>query len=89
MINWAVTRGRVVPVGPAAIPLVIEALENGDDHSRAAAAKTLGHLMLIRAVEPLQNALADPNADVREAAFYALCEIDRAWANDVIPTHHE
>jgi HEAT repeat protein len=89
LINWAVTRGRVVPVGPAAIPLVIEALENGDDRTRAAAAKTLAQLMAKEAVGPLQQVLADSHADVRALAFDALCQIDRAWANDAIPTLQE
>ena len=85
LINWAVTRDRVVPVGPVAIPLIIEALEIGDDHTRAEAAKSLAQLTAIEAVEPLQKALDDPRADVRASAFYALCQIDRAWANDAIP----
>jgi len=85
LINWAVACGRIVPVGPVAIPLIIEALESGDDYTRAEAAKTLARLTAIEAVEPLQEALADSHADVRTSAFYALCQIDRAWANDVIP----
>jgi HEAT repeat protein len=85
LINWAVSGGRVVPVGPAAIPLIIEALENGDDHIRIEAAKTLGQLTASEAGESLQKSLADTHADVRTSAFYALCQIDRAWANDAIP----
>lgn len=79
LVSWAVEKGRMVPVGDAALPLVLEALEDEEPKVRADAALTLGQVSAREATDPLMNALKDPDAMVRTAAFLALCELDRAW----------
>jgi HEAT repeat protein len=69
----------MVPVGAEAIPFLLEALKDNDPSIRVEASLTLGQLANRAAKEPLQNALEDPEADVRTAAFTALCELDQAW----------
>jgi HEAT repeat protein len=79
LINWAVKQGKVVPVGNAAIPILIEALNDGEAEIRCSAAKTLGDLGIRSSTEALSEALKDSDSDVRNAAFEALCSIDRHW----------
>lgn len=79
LVGWAVEKGRMVPVGEEALPLVLEALEDKEPKVRADAALTLGQMSAREATDPLMNALKDPDLSVRTAAFAALCELDRAW----------
>lgn len=79
LVSWAVEKGRMVPVGDAALPLVLEALEDEEPKVRADAALTLGQVTAREATDPLMNTLKDPDLSVRTAAFVALCELDRAW----------
>ncbi|KPK09498.1 MAG: hypothetical protein AMJ56_10680, partial [Anaerolineae bacterium SG8_19] len=79
LVSWAVEKGRMVPVGEAALPLVLEALEDEEPKVRADAALTLAQVSAPEATDPLMKALKDPDILVRTAAFAALCELDRAW----------
>jgi HEAT repeat protein len=79
LVSWAVEKGRMVPVGEAALPLVLEALEDGEPKVRANAALTLAQVSAPEVSDPLMKALKDPDILVRTAAFAALCELDRAW----------
>jgi HEAT repeat protein len=79
LVSWAVEKGRMVPIGDAALALVLEALEDGEPKIRAVAALTLGQVSARKATDALMNALKDADISVRTAAFVALCELDRAW----------
>lgn len=80
LIRWAASRERAIPGGAAAMPVVLEALSEADEPAvRIAAALTLGQLGEKGSIAKLQEALRDPEALVREAAFIALCMIGRMW----------
>jgi HEAT repeat protein len=80
LIQWAAQRGRAVPGGAAAMPVLLETLGPGHEPAvRATAALTLGRMMNQSAVPALQAAVKDPEPAVREAAFFALTQIRRAY----------
>jgi HEAT repeat protein len=79
VIDWALSQGRAVPIGKAAIPVLQEALRTTDTKVRVAAARTLGQLMAAEATESLQMALRDPAAEVRSASYEALWRLRSAW----------
>jgi HEAT repeat protein len=58
---------------------LIEQLKDEDWRVREAAAKALGKIGNIRAVEPLSAALRDKDEDVRESAASALEKINPNW----------
>jgi HEAT repeat protein len=82
LVAWAVEQGRVVPVGQAAVPLLLEALEDSEAAIRMRAAATLGQLAVVDGIGPLKKALVDESPEVRQAAFIALGKIGRAWDID-------
>jgi HEAT repeat protein len=82
LINWAIRHDRVVPVGNAAIPILLEALNDDEAEIRYSAATTLGDLAIRSARDALTSALEDTDPNVRNAAFDALCRIDRYWMVD-------
>ncbi|MDA1273825.1 MAG: HEAT repeat domain-containing protein [Verrucomicrobia bacterium] len=72
-------------IGTPAIPVVREALRNGSDHGRAAAATVLGRMrgQAEAAVPDLVNALEDTSAEVRLRAAWALGQIEIETGNVV------
>ncbi len=82
LIDWAIKHGRVVPVGSAAIPILLEALNDSEAEIRFSAASTLGDLAVRSSRDALTSALDDSDPDVRNAAFDALCRIERYWTVD-------
>jgi HEAT repeat protein len=86
LIDLAVNRGDIVPVGPAAIPMIMDALTDEDETIRAAAARTLGSLSEKTAIAPLERLLTDPSSEVRASAEHSLTLIRRAWGSLSIPT---
>jgi hypothetical protein len=82
LVAWAVGRGQVVPVGPAAVPFLLEALLDRDATIRARAAATLGQLAILDGAGLLKQSLRDESPEVRQAAFIALSKIGRAWNTD-------
>jgi HEAT repeat protein len=82
LIAWSARRGESVPGGQAALPVLLNALSGAnEDTIRATAAIALARLTLPNGLPPLRSALRDPAARVREAAFLALCQIQRAHQN--------
>lgn len=80
LIRWAASKERAIPGGAAAIPVLLEALSEAEEPAvRMAAALTLGQMGEKGSIARLQEALRDPEALVREAAFIALCMIGRMW----------
>jgi HEAT repeat protein len=82
LVDWAVAQGRVVPVGQAAIPFLLEALQDSQASIRLRAAATLGQLASVDGTAPLRRALQDESPEVRQSAYIALAKIARAWAPD-------
>ncbi|MFN2221965.1 MAG: HEAT repeat domain-containing protein, partial [Candidatus Promineifilaceae bacterium] len=82
LVAWAVERGQIVPVGQAAVPLLLEALLDGEAAIRVRAAATLGQLAILDGTGALREALHDVAPEVRQAAFIALSKIGRAWDMD-------
>lgn len=82
LVNWAASHGRSVPVGPGAMPMLMEALNDKDWRVRAAAATTIGHLAVREAEDALVRRLTDDVSEVREAAYAALCQVHRAWGTE-------
>lgn len=80
LIQWAAHKGRAVPGGAAAMPVLLEIVAQGDSPAvRATAALTLGQMVSQEATPALQAALKDPDLAVREAAYIALGQIRRAY----------
>jgi len=69
---------------PQSVDYLIKVLGEGGSDLKEAAARELGHLGDLRAVEPLTKALEDLNAKVRRAAAMALGELRDARAFDAI-----
>ncbi len=55
-----------------ALPVLLEAIDSGDDEARKAAAQALGMIADPRAVPALLTALKDSTSDVRQEAAWAL-----------------
>jgi HEAT repeat protein len=75
LIAWAAGQGLGVPPGRGAIEVVTRALQEGDEHTRLAAADALGRLGDTGATRSLYPVLRDQSHDLRDAAFRALAEI--------------
>jgi HEAT repeat protein len=85
LIEWAAKRERAVPAGAAAMPVLLEVLTDAQNAAlRITAALTLGQIGRQNSIPDLQNALRDPQPEVREAAFIALCLIGRIWDVSVL-----
>lgn len=65
---------------PAAMPLLVEALDSDNSQTRIYAAWALGSLGDKSAVEPLTQALRDPDAGIRKTAAYALGALEEPAA---------
>jgi HEAT repeat protein len=86
LIVWNARQGQTVPGGQAALPVLLNALSGAsEDAVRATAAMALARLVLPDSLQPLRGALRDPAAQVREAAFLALCQLQRAHQNAFQP----
>jgi HEAT repeat protein len=72
--------GRVVPDGAAALPFLVQLINESDNPKmRAAAATLLSHLPATDAVPALETAVRDADFQVSEAAFTTLCHLRRAY----------
>ncbi len=77
--DWAADKGRSVPDGPAAIPLLLEALRPDEPvATRQAALRTLALMGMAEAAPTLAEAAVDPDPQIRETAFAAQCVLSRA-----------
>jgi HEAT repeat protein len=86
LVAWAATRGEGVPPGEGGRHSLRQALNEGDEDTRIAAALTLARLALSEAIPDLLSALKVGSADVREAAFRALFEISLAAGRRITAT---
>jgi HEAT repeat protein len=67
------------------MPVLLEVLTDAQNAAlRITAALTLGQIGRQNSIPDLQNALRDPQPEVREAAFIALCLIGRIWDVSVL-----
>ena len=60
---------------PAALPVLLEAIDSNDDEARKAAAEALGMIADPKAIPALITALKDSSSDVRQEAAWALGRI--------------
>ena len=67
-----------MPPGDAAMGVLYEALAEGDEPTRRAAAEALGRLGQPEAARELYRLLRDTNTLVRDTAFKALAQIGAA-----------
>jgi HEAT repeat protein len=65
---------------PAAVPVLISILKSGNPQARRNAATLLGYVADLQAAPALQQAVRDPDADVRAEAQWALGEITKKQA---------
>lgn len=65
----------LVKIGMPAFEPVLAALENEDVYARLCAARTLGELGDVRALEPLLAQLGDPHLRLRHMVALAVCKI--------------
>ena len=68
--------------------LLIKALKKDERKVKAAAAEALGKIGDIRAVQPLIDALADPNTLLGRAVWHALKKFGRHAVNPLIANPH-
>ena len=72
--------GSIVPDGSAAMPFLVQLINESDDPKlRAAAATLLSHLPALDAIPALETAARDSDFTVSEAAFTTLCHLRRAY----------
>jgi HEAT repeat protein len=64
-------------LGSAAVPVLTSILKSGNPQARRNAATLLGYIAEPQAVPALQEAVKDPDADVRAEAQWALGEIEK------------
>jgi HEAT repeat protein len=84
LINLVAERGQGVPTGPRAMTLLKETLEERQRPVvRAMAARSLGDIGEPDSSPLVAEALHDPDHHVREAAFFALARLTRAWNQGV------
>jgi sporulation protein YlmC with PRC-barrel domain len=70
-------RNKLTALGAPALPALISALSDSNDHIRWEAAKALGKMRASPAAETLVKSLEDENVDVRWAAAESLIRIRR------------
>ncbi len=78
LIAWAAQKGQGVPAGDAAMDVLYDALAEGDEPTRRAAAEALGRLGQPAAARELYRLLRDANSLLRDTAFKALAQIAAA-----------
>jgi HEAT repeat protein len=80
LAEWTTEKGAEVPEGPEAGALLVLVLQRSNEAAvRAAAARSLGDVGDESFLKPLKVAYQDSAEEVREAAFYGLAKIGRAW----------
>ena len=80
LVAWGASQQKVVPAGSAAEPILLDLLANGAAiDARCAAAATLGQFALPAARRPLHQLVQQEDAPLRDAAYNALCLINRAY----------
>jgi HEAT repeat protein len=80
LVAWGARQQKVVPAGSAAEPILLELLVNGSSlEVRCAAAATLGQCARPQARRPLHQLVQQEDAPLRDAAYNALCLINRAY----------
>ncbi len=75
LVAHAASKGRGVPTGPASRHALIQAMQDGGESIRMAAADYLGRLALVDAVPVLIAAARENSPGVRDAAYKALAQI--------------
>ncbi|MEP7359159.1 MAG: HEAT repeat domain-containing protein, partial [Anaerolineales bacterium] len=78
LIAWAAKQGQSVPPGEAAVEVLYDALADGGEPARRAAAEALGGLGQPTAARELYRLLRGANTALRDAAFRALAQIAAA-----------
>jgi HEAT repeat protein len=73
-IRIAATR-KLISIGRKAVPALLKVLQNGLWYTRECAARALGDIGDVRAIEPLVVRLGDENVGVRKAAANAIAGI--------------
>ncbi|MCB8990159.1 MAG: HEAT repeat domain-containing protein [Ardenticatenaceae bacterium] len=77
---YATMEGRVVPIGEATLPFVVQVMAQATKPSvRAAAAMVLGQLLDEQTIPALETAVQDPDTQVQNTAFAILCLVRRAF----------
>lgn len=80
LANMALTQGKRVPSGQAAVTFVLGVLnEATDSATRVAAIRLLAQLPAREAMPILAQAIEEADTAVREAAFLAWCTLRRAY----------
>lgn len=75
LVNWAAERGENMPTGEGAHQVLLRALQEGEPPIRPVAAAVIGQLGLVTVLKPLYGALRDRQAEVRDAAYRALADM--------------
>lgn len=72
--RWSAIRvaGMLISAGDDAVDVLLEEFDRLPDHARISAIDIFGRIKSLRATPLLRGLLADPNADVRARAAYAL-----------------
>lgn len=83
LINYAASRGQGIPAGPAARNALINALQEGDEMVRIAAADHLGRIAATEAISPLTEAVRGNLPALKEMAYRALANIALATGQRV------
>lgn len=73
--EWATQRQENIEPGVDASQILVKALQEGDDLIRSLAARNIGQLGELSMAKALYNALSDKKADVRDAAYRSLADI--------------
>ncbi len=75
LVAFAASKGRGVPAGPASRAALVQAMQDGDEPIRMAAADYLGRLNTADAIPVLIAAARESSPGVRDAAYKALAQI--------------
>jgi HEAT repeat protein len=75
LAEWAARRGENVPPGEGANQVLLRALQEGEPDVKLYAAGSLGQLGAVNMAKPLYGVLRDRRAEVREAAYRALADL--------------
>ncbi|MBI3242711.1 MAG: HEAT repeat domain-containing protein [Chloroflexi bacterium] len=78
LVAFAASKGRGVPAGPASKAALVQAMQDGDEPNRMAAADYLGRLTHTDAIPVLIAAARENSPGVRDAAYKALAHVAMA-----------
>lgn len=84
LVEFAASKGHGVPTGAAGQTALLQALQEGDDEMKAAAADHLGRLVAVEAVSALAAAAREASTTVRDTAYEALAYIGMATGERVM-----